>query len=310
MLVSIVIPLYNKGFIINKTINSVLKQTYTNFEIIIINDGSTDNSNNVVSRFTDNRIKIYNQENKGASVARNCGIEKSSGELIAFLDADDYWHTNHLEELVKLYQDYPDCGMYCSRYSIKISNFKTISTSYKPSINNSFRGVIPDYFEGSLRFRIGLTSALAIPKYLLKDNYLFNPNISTCQDLELFTKIAIAYKTALTNKVTVEYNFSIDGQLSKVPIYNQYLLDFEQFNSEEIKNKSLNKFLDIYRLEFGLKFRIFGDIEKSTLYIDEIKTKIPVKTQVLLITPPFILRRILSLKHWLQKKGIYFSIYQ
>jgi glycosyltransferase involved in cell wall biosynthesis len=118
--ISVVIPLYNKGFIISETLNSVLAQTFKDFEVIIVNDGSTDNGFEIVSQYTDNRIRLYNQENKGAAAARNLGIEKATGELIAFLDADDYWYPNHLEELFKLYTDLPNCGIYGSRYFMKI----------------------------------------------------------------------------------------------------------------------------------------------------------------------------------------------
>ena len=88
--ISVVIPLYNKGFIISETLESLLAQTFTDFEIVIVNDGSTDNSFEIVSQFTDSRINLFQQENKGAAAARNLGIEKATGELIAFLDADDY----------------------------------------------------------------------------------------------------------------------------------------------------------------------------------------------------------------------------
>ena len=89
-IVSIVIPLYNKGFIIHKTIKSVLEQTFTDFEIVIVNDGSTDSSFEIVSKFSDKRILLVQQENKGAAAARNLGIEKATSKLIAFLDADDF----------------------------------------------------------------------------------------------------------------------------------------------------------------------------------------------------------------------------
>ena len=83
--VSIVIPLYNKGFIISETLDSVLAQTFADFEVVIVNDGSSDNSFEIVSRFSDERIKLFQQQNKGAAAARNLGIEKATSNLIAFL---------------------------------------------------------------------------------------------------------------------------------------------------------------------------------------------------------------------------------
>ncbi|KIC01072.1 hypothetical protein OA88_15890, partial [Flavobacterium sp. JRM] len=88
---SIVIPLYNKAYYIENTIKSVLYQSFTDYEIIIINDGSTDNSLEKVLEFNDKRIQLYTQQNQGASVARNLGIEKAKYNYIAFLDADDLW---------------------------------------------------------------------------------------------------------------------------------------------------------------------------------------------------------------------------
>lgn len=94
MLVSIIIPLFNKESSIKDTIISVLNQSHENIEIIIINDGSTDNSLGIVSKFKDFRIKVFNQTNQGVSSARNLGIKHSNGEFISFLDADDYFKVN------------------------------------------------------------------------------------------------------------------------------------------------------------------------------------------------------------------------
>ena len=106
---SVIIPLYNKELSISNTIQSVLDQTFQNFEIVIVNDGSTDNSVKEVEKFDDKRIRLIHQENQGVSAARNRGIEEAKYEWIAFLDADDLWMENHLEEMTKLIHDYNDC---------------------------------------------------------------------------------------------------------------------------------------------------------------------------------------------------------
>lgn len=307
--ISVVIPLYNKGFIISETLNSVLAQTFKDFEVVIVNDGSTDNGFEIVSKFSDERIKLFQQENKGAAAARNLGIEKASGELIAFLDADDYWYPNHLEELHQLYIDFPDCGIYGSRYFMKISDKKSFKTTYFPSVSNNFRGLLPDFFKASKAYRVGLTSAIAIPKSVLKNDFLFNSEISSGQDLELYTKIAIEKPVAITNLFTVEYNFSLDNQLSKTSISKKKLMDFGQFHSAEKNNENLRNFLDSYRLEYALQFRIAGDLEKSNFYLKDITSKIPFKTKVLLFMPSFILRFLLKTKHILKKYGVEFSVY-
>jgi glycosyltransferase involved in cell wall biosynthesis len=309
-LISVIIPLYNKDFSIKRTLESVLSQTFSDFEIIIVNDGSTDKSVEKVQQFSDARIQLFHQKNEGAAAARNLGIKKASGSLIAFLDGDDIWFENHLEELAKLYNTFPDCGLYCSRYLMKISENNTISVSYKDSVQDNFRGVLPDYFASSMKFRVGLTSALAIPKNILNANLLFNPEVSSGQDLELFTKIAILYSVAITGTFTVEYNFSLENQLSKTQITRKKLMDFSQFSEDEKKNSSLKKFLDLYRIEYALHYHMFGDDEKMRFYLkDADKKNMAFKTQLLFSLPGFVLRNLLKIKHWLNKIGINFTVY-
>jgi len=307
--VSIVIPLYNKGFIIQKTIASILEQTFTDFEIIIVNDGSTDSSLEIVSQFFDERIKIIKQENKGAAAARNLGIEKATYNLIAFLDADDFWYPNHLEELIKLYHDFPNCGMYCNRFQTKIAKNRTLNNSYSYNIRDDYRGIIPNFFEASLINRVAFSSSILISKQVLLENNCFNSNVSSGQDVELWTKIGITNLVAINNKSTVIYNFDLPNSLTKTPITKKTLMDFSQFAAAEKENKSLKKFLDVYRLEYALQFKIAGSSIQSQFYLKEITTKIPLKTKILLQLPVFALRFFLKIKHYLKRFGIDFTVY-
>ena len=99
---SVIIPIYNKEKDVETTIKSVLNQTYIDYEIILVDDGSTDNSLNIVNAIEDDRIQIFTKQNEGVSKTRNYGITKAKAEYIAFLDADDYWYPNHLEILHNL----------------------------------------------------------------------------------------------------------------------------------------------------------------------------------------------------------------
>src|SRR5690606_29446795 len=104
---SVVIPLYNKERSIKQTVQSVLDQTFTDFEIVIVNDGSTDNSLQVVENIDDQRIRIINKPNGGVSSARNKGINEANFNWIAFLDGDDLWKPNHLEIIRGLIDKFP-----------------------------------------------------------------------------------------------------------------------------------------------------------------------------------------------------------
>ena len=115
VLVSVVIPLYNKKNYIRRAIRSVMMQTIEDFEIIIIDDGSIDGSGDVVKTFLDSRIRLIRQENQGVSVARNNGVSNSRADFIAFLDADDEWLPRQLEDLLRLRKKYPeDWGLHNS----------------------------------------------------------------------------------------------------------------------------------------------------------------------------------------------------
>lgn len=306
---SVVVPLYNKASHIENTIKSVLDQTFTDFEIIIINDDSTDESEAVARRFTDKRIQIFHQKNQGVSVARNFGIEKSKGKLIAFLDADDYWFPNHLKELASLYHNFPNCGIYCSRYNIKTAK-NHFQIPYYKGIQQSFSGIVKDYFASNMPFRITWTSSLAIPKEILESFEGFTPGVTNGQDLELWTKIGVEYPVAITNTITAIYNNDISESLAKRNIASMTLMDFEQFKIAEKENPSLKKFLNVYRIEYGFKYYVSGDKDKSLFYLKDVdKQSISLKIRLLLKLPPVSLRLFLGLNKRLKRIGINFSVY-
>ncbi|MEZ4853404.1 glycosyltransferase family 2 protein [Flavobacterium sp.] len=306
--ISVVIPLFNKGFSIKRTIESVLTQNFTDFELLIVNDGSTDNSCSVVKTFTDYRIHLIHQENKGAAAARNLGIEKATSSLIAFLDADDFWKTNHLSELYKLYLDFPDCAIYCSRYTTKMAKNLYVKTNLL-DITDDYRGIITDFFKSSYVNRVATTSSVLLSKKILIQHNGFDTAISSGQDLDLWIRLAIDNKVAINNVVSAIYEYQIPNSLSKTKITHKTLPDFSQFKIAEQKNESLKKFLDLYRIEYGLHFRIYGEVKKSNSYLKDVTTTIPFKTKVLLKMPPFILQKLLQAKHWLRSKGIDFTVY-
>jgi len=112
--IAVVIPLYNKLNYIKRALDSVLAQTVRDFEIIVINDGSTDGSQRVVERCADPRVRLLHQKNGGVSAARNRGIAAARAELVAFLDADDEWLPEHLAAVQRMHRRFPNCGAYAT----------------------------------------------------------------------------------------------------------------------------------------------------------------------------------------------------
>lgn len=308
-LFSVIIPLYNKEALIGRTLTSALAQSYTDFEVIIINDGSTDNSKATVLSYNDKRIKYFETENKGVSPARNLGIEKASGKIIAFLDADDYWTKNHLEVLYKLSLDFPAAGMLASRYNIKIGQKKVINPVFV-GIDENYRGIVSNPFKASLINRLTVTSAVAVHKHVFDKTGAFNINVTHPEDTELWTKIMLEFPVAISNVVTMEYNFDLPDSWSRKKMKHRKIMDFNQFASYEVHNKSLKAYMDLYRLEYALKFRTEGDLENSAkLYKAVSASNIKPVTKFLMMLPPVVLRNLLFVKHWLHRKGISFSVY-
>ena len=120
MLFSVVIPLYNKAPYVTKSVQSVLSQTFTDYELVIVDDGSKDGSAEVASQVVEGHgnCRLIRQENAGVSMARNNGVAVSQGDYFCFLDADDWWEPTFLEEMAKLIDEYPDAGIYGTGYTI------------------------------------------------------------------------------------------------------------------------------------------------------------------------------------------------
>jgi glycosyltransferase involved in cell wall biosynthesis len=201
--VSIIIPLYNKQSFIRNTIKSILSQTEQNFEIIIVDDGSTDRSIDVVKNIKDDRITIYEQNHKGVSAARNLGVLKAKSDLIAFLDADDEWDENYLETIFKLKREYPNAGLYFTNFRIRLNNQieempKIISNSIKKDT------LITNYFELILKGIIRLSaSCISLNKITFLEEEGFNINAVWGEDQDLWGRIALKHPIAYSPKICV-----------------------------------------------------------------------------------------------------------
>lgn len=224
---SIIIPLYNKETTICKTIESVLKQSHQQFELIIINDGSTDNSLDVIESIVDSRIKIINKPNGGVSSARNKGIEEANFEYIAFLDADDIWGSRYLEDMYTLIKEYPLAEVYSSNFEFVNQNKKT-----RPATNGLSRGYLDNYFKLACKSAIIHSSSVIIMKSAFLKVGGFHEKMKHGEDLDLWTRLGvnckIAYSTTLSNQYFLG---SINSSASFVPKPDQmfaYYIDLEK----------------------------------------------------------------------------------
>lgn len=212
--VSVVIPLYNKELHIKRTINSVLAQKIQDFEIIVIDDGSTDKSSQVVRDFTDPRIRLIQQENAGVSAARNKGIEEAKADLIAFLDADDEWYPSFLETVFRLREKYPEAGVYATAYLFCNSRGERKVAMYKKIEPSPWEGLVKSYFSSVAEGEhLVCSSAVCIPKNILIMENGFKVGISWGEDDDMWGRIALKYPVAFSWQTGAIYHKEATNRL-------------------------------------------------------------------------------------------------
>ena len=201
---SVIIPLYNKAPYVKKALETVCAQTYRDYEIIVINDGSTDNSAVLADEYlkaTDGiDYQIISQQNAGVSAARNAGVALSHGDYIAFLDADDWWEPTYLERMAQLIEDYPEAGLYACNYV----SYKPGKTRVALNIPTGYINYPKAYYESNAMPI--WTGAAMIQRKVFEEMGGFPLGIKLGEDFLLWSKIAMQYKVAFLNEALAWYN--------------------------------------------------------------------------------------------------------
>lgn len=226
---SVIIPLYNKAPYIRKALESVLAQTYTDYELVVVDDGSTDGSFTIAKQFIDERLevkgaenskaetngykqspinyKLIRQANAGVSAARNNGVALSHGDYIAFLDADDWWEPTYLERMAQLISDYPDVGLYACNYVY----YKPGKTHVAFNIPTGYINYPKAYYESDAM--PVWTGAAMIPRKVYDEMGGFPLGIKLGEDFLLWSKIALRYPVAFLNEPLAWYNNNVPSTL-------------------------------------------------------------------------------------------------
>jgi len=218
-LFSVIIPLFNKAAFIEKAIRSVLIQTFKEFELIVLNDGSTDNSLEnlqfainkfyIENPFQSKEIKIINQINHGVSYSRNQGVNISTHDYIAFLDADDWWEPNYLEKMNELIVEFPKAGIYGSNYYLIKNGRKRIAPI----------GFDPTFLKGQINYFKVYAENLCMPLWtgstIIKKSVFdsengFKLNLKLGEDFDLWVRVALKYPVAYLNKPLANYNQDVE----------------------------------------------------------------------------------------------------
>lgn len=207
-LISVIIPTYNRERTILDSINSVLNQTYPNLECIVVDDCSTDHTQNLVKTITDKRLKYIKCDfNAGPSKARNTGIMMSAGNYITFNDSDSYWKKEKLEKQINYLWEHPECGMVYCRFMYRTPKADKIlpTTRYgKAELEGYLYKIL-------LKGNLIDTSAMLVKKEVFDKVGVFSEDIKSTEDYELALRIAYEYKIGFVDEVLFENVYSPNG---------------------------------------------------------------------------------------------------
>ncbi|NLC70787.1 MAG: glycosyltransferase [Desulfuromonadaceae bacterium] len=257
-LVSVVIPTFNRSDFILKAVDSVIRQTGIKFEIIVVDDGSNDDTEDKLSDYIEKGVLFFiKQQNRGPAAARNLGIKRAKGNYICFLDADDTFEVNSIKDRVSVYEKYPQIGLLCSDFretflgkdnaiiqSTEFSRRKIIKNEFSEFVKikdgdiHLFNKEI--YYDPLLLRRMIWTGTVVVPKNVFANVGFFNEELRIAEDIDLWLRIAKKYEIVFLSSSTATY-FVHDGGITKnIPNY------YNSTNTVLVKYLEQNPTLPLY----------------------------------------------------------------
>ena len=264
--ITVIIPAYNAMVFLPETLESVLQQTWTDFEVLIVNDGSTDHIASWVSEAADPRVKLISQENKGLSEARNTGINHAQGEYIAFLDADDLWESTKLEKQIQCFETKPEIGLVYTWTQLVDETGKPTGVKYDSQLEG-------DVWQQILVGDIVCSGSSAMVRRSCFDQVgVFDPNLSAAEDFDMWTRIAAHYPFAVVKEFLLNYRqHSSNMSRNHLKMMQALRITFEKrFQSVPLELLHLRNlaYAGMYR---GLAWKCMydGDHEQASAYCEQ-----------------------------------------
>lgn len=311
---SVIIPVYNGAKFIDDAISSVFNQTISDWELIIVDDGSLDDTLKVLGKYKDNnKIRVVSQSNQGVSVARNNGVSLAKGDYIAFLDADDLWHSDHLEVMSELIQKYPDAGLYGTFTRTELVNGCVITECnyFKHKTDAKYTD---DFFEEyykdkSAKMFTVITTCVSKEAFYKAGGFPVGCRIG--EDLELSLVIAAYYPVVLSPRATATYkkeNSTATKTKSFDPDWGFFDRVEDLYNDETIpfkKRENIKKVMDWFSMRRCRHYLIDGQRQRALLVHRSMNKKTISKKDLainalLLMLPGAVVRKIFEVR-WRKK---------
>lgn len=268
MKILVIIPVYNKAATLYRAVDSVLKQDTDNYQILIIDDGSTDGSATIAKDFESDKVQvIYHDSNQGVSAARNKGLEyaqKEGFKYVVLLDADDYWQPNHLSNLLQLAEKFPNHQAFATNYILKRPR-KTYKTKFS-NLTEDQEQSLEFFFTNNFLNPILTCSTLMIETAALEKVGLFNTKYTHFEDIDWFIRLGMHAPVAFSKKMTVIVDETAQNRSDRIFMSHRRYPDFDAYDQHSDSHEGLGKYLSLNRYAISLAYRMENDIKNATRY--------------------------------------------
>ncbi|RMB60468.1 glycosyltransferase family 2 protein [Dokdonia sinensis] len=306
---SVIISVFNKEGFIGNTIQSVLNQSLQDFEIIVVDDCSTDQSQREILSLEDDRIKYYrNSQNQGAGATRNRALSLATGTYIALLDGDDLWYPHYLSEIERLIYKFPSHKVFATAIDIE-DHDGVRSSSYSFQNQTGDRHLSLDYFTSSFKNTLLTSSSTVIERSVFDEIGNYDASIKSGQDTDLWIRLGLAHKIAFSTLACAKYlhaPLSLYKGIKSVkdrPTFQKYI-------PYEKENPGLKKFLDLNRFSLAVRAKIWNENDEAQKFIDQIDLEnLNTKQRKILRRSGSQLKVLFKTKKILEKIGLRLSAF-
>lgn len=307
---SVIIPLYNKENYVENALKSILNQTFTDYEIIIVNDCSTDNSIAKIESYLSEKITlIHHEKNQGLSATRNTGIKNAKADYVAYLDADDLWKPTFLETIHRLIINFPEARIFGTNYEEIYGDIILKPFNNSETLSDNFEGII-DFFKINIKQGIYNHGSVCFHKSVFEKVGFYDEKVRFSQDIDFNIRANYFFKLAYSNSNQMSYFMQTDNQITRSSILHYQIPNYDQYENWAKSNVDLKKQLDFLRYVLVKKLKKDGDKVLWKKIIKPIQLKnLNWKQIVLLYLPKNTLLLLDKIKIVLIKKGIKLSTY-
>ncbi len=306
---TVIIPLYNKEKYISGAIESILNQTFTDFELLIVNDCSTDKSVEIATKFISDKVRIiHHEKNNGLAATRNTGIKKATSNYVTFLDADDLWRPFFLEKIYNLIQSFPEARIFGTNYEEVWDNTVKNPHNNSDSLPENFVGYV-NFFKINTKQGLYNHGSVCFHKEVYENVGFYNESIQLSQDLDFNIRANYHYKLAYDNSVQMSYFMQTENQLTRSTLQNKTIPDYDNYEDWAKNNSDLKKYLDFERYVLGKRLKKNNDSRWEKMITNIDSNNLNWKQNLLLKLPSSVLNSLDKAKLFLLKLGIKPSTY-